>query len=212
MSERILLYRRLASRAFPVLWILEELGLPYRTEVLKRGATYPPELLAFSPNGFSPALVDGETKLTEAPAICLYLADRYAPGTLAPAIDDPARGPYLRWMVYSTAVLEPARELQLTTVTPTRNDYGVGWPKFERIVDELSRAVDGREWLLGDRFTAADVMLGSVISISLFCGTIPREPALVAYDERLSARPAMRRAQALNWPPEVFGAIEPADG
>lgn len=206
MTE-IVLYRRIASRAFSALWMLEELGLTYRDENLGRpGGPRPPELLAVSPTGVTPALADGEARVTEAPAICLYLADRYGYGTLAPRIEEPERGRYLQWTVYATAVVEPARELQLTTITPTKNDYGVGWPKFERVAEHLAAAVTPGPWLLGERFTAADVMLGSVISISLFCGTIPADPALVAYNERLAARPAHQRAQKLNWPPGMFAA------
>jgi glutathione S-transferase len=204
-DDRILLYRRVASRAYPVLWMLEELGLAYRDENLGRpGGPRPPALLAVSPTGVTPALVDGAARITEAPAICLYLADRYGYGTFAPRIEDTDRGPYLQWTIYATAVVEPARELQLTTVTPTKNDYGVGWPTFGAVAEHLAAAVETGPWLLGERFSAADVMLGSVISISLFCGTIPALRPLVAYNERLAARPANQRAQKLNWPPEMF--------
>jgi glutathione S-transferase len=207
MSD-LVLYRRVASRAYPALWMLEELGLSYRDENLGRpGGPRPPALLEVSPTGVTPALADGQVRVTEAPAICLYLADRYGYGTLAPRIEDPDRGRYLQWAVYATAVVEPARELQLTTVTPTKNDYGVGWPKFERVAEYIAETVEAGPWLLGDRFSAADVMLGSVISISLVCGTIPALPALVAYNERLSARPACRRAQELNWPPRMFEPV-----
>ncbi|HEY1752611.1 MAG TPA: glutathione S-transferase family protein [Caulobacteraceae bacterium] len=206
-ASDVVLYRRVASRAFPVLWLLEELGLAYRDANLGRpNGPRPPELLDVSPAGYTPALRDGETKVSEAPAICLYLADRYGYGELAPRVDDAARGPYLKWMVYSTAVLEPARELQLTTVTPVKNDWGLGWPTYELVVRQLADALAAGPWLLGERFTAADVMLGSVLSIGLFCGSIPAEPALAAYDARLSARPANQRARDLNWPPEMFGA------
>ena len=205
MSEGLVLYRRVASRAFAVLWMLEELGLSYRDENLGRpGGPRPPALLEVSPTGVTPALSDGEVRVTEAPAICLYLADRYGYGTLAPRIEDPERGRYLQWTVYATAVVEPARELQLTTLTPTRNAYGLGWPKFEQVAEHLARAVETGPWLLGERFSAADVMLGSVISISLVCGTIPALPALTAYVERLRDRPGFQRAEKINWPPDRF--------
>jgi glutathione S-transferase len=207
MSGEILLYRALASRAFPVLWLLEELGLEYRSEIISLADGRRPEaLLKLTPSGKVPAVVDGETVVTEAPAICLYLADRYGLGTLAPKLDEPNRGPYLKWMVWSTAVLEPARELQLTSVVPPKSAWGVGWPTWELVVKELADAVAARQWLLGDRFSAADVMLGSVLSIGLFCEMIPPLPALVAYNERLAARPASQKAGLLNWPPERFPA------
>lgn len=205
MSGEIMLYRALASRAFPVLWLLEEMGLGYHSEIISlRDWRRPQALLRLTPSGKVPALVDGETVVTEAPAICLYLADRYGSGTLAPRNDEPDRGPYLKWMVWSTAVLEPARELQLTTLLPPKSAWGVGWPAWELVVKELASALEHRQWLLGDRFSAADVMLGSVLSIGLFCEMIPPLPPLVAYDERLTARPANQRARALNWPPERF--------
>jgi glutathione S-transferase len=205
MSSEIVLYRALASRAFPVLWLLEELGLDYRSEIISlRDWRRPERLLEITPSGKVPAVVDGETVVTEAPAICLYLADCYAPGTLAPRIDEADRGPYLKWMVWSTAVLEPARELQLTTVVPPESAWGVGWAAWELVVKELADAVEHRQWLLGDRFSAADVMLGSVLSIGLFCGMIPPLAPLAAYDKRLSDRPANQRARQLNWPAGRF--------
>src|SRR5580698_10228030 len=165
MSREIVLYRALASRAFPVLWLLQELGLQARSEIVSlRDWRRPERLLQITPSGKVPAIVDGETVVTEAPAICLYLADRYGYGTLAPKVEQSDRGPYLKWTVWSTAVLEPARELQLTTVVPPKSGWGVGWPQWERVLQELAEAVTGRQWLLGDRFTAADVMLGSVLS------------------------------------------------
>ena len=205
MAAEIVLYRALASRAFPVLWLLEELGLAARSEIVSLADWRRPErLLEITPSGKVPAIVDGETVVTEAPAICLYLADRYGPGELAPKVEEADRGPYLKWMVWSTAVLEPARELQLTTVVPPKNDWGVGWPKWELVLKELADAVEHRQWLLGERFSAADVMLGSVLSIGLFCEMIPPLPALTAYHERLSSRPANQKAGQLNWPPDQF--------
>jgi glutathione S-transferase len=205
MSGEMVLYRALASRAFPVLWLLEELDLEARSEIVSLADWRRPErLLQITPSGKVPAIVDGETVVTEAPAICLYLADRYGYGALAPKLEEPDRGPYLKWMVWSTAVLEPARELQLTTVVPPKSGWGVGWPTWELVLKELADVVEHRPWLLGERFSAADVMLGSVLSIGLFCEMIPPLPALTAYNERLAARPANQRAGQLNWPPNKF--------
>jgi len=205
MSGEITLYRALASRAIPVLWLLEELDLDYRSEIVSLADWRRPErLLEITPSGKVPAVVDGETVVTEAPAICLYLADRYGYGALSPKVEEPDRGPYLKWMVWSTAVLEPARELQLTTVVPPKSAWGVGWPAWDLVLKELADTVAHRQRLLGDRFSAADVMLGSVLSIGLFCEMIPPLPPLVAYNERLADRPANRRAGQLNWPPARF--------
>ena len=210
MSE-ILLYRALAaSRAFPVLRLPEELGLGYRSEIIKLKDWVRPEaLMRLTPTGKVPAIVDGETVVTEAPAICPRTGGLLVAMASAPKVGgELERGPYLKWMVWSTAVLEPARELQLTTVTPPRNDWGVGWPAWELVLKELADAVTDRTWLLGERFSAADVMLGSVLSIGLFCEMIPPIPALVAYNERLAARPARQKAEQSNWPADMFPAAK----
>jgi len=204
-ADRIVLHRALASRAIVPLWMLEELDLTYRSVMVDlRSPERPPELLAVNPSGRTPLLVDGAIVVSEMPAICIYLADKYGYGTLAPRIEDERRGPYLKWMVYSTAVLEPARETQVSTIVPPRRGYGVGWPRFDVVVEELVHALDQSAFILGETFTAADVMLGAMISISLYCQMIPREPALVSYAERVMARPAYERAAALNWPANLF--------
>jgi glutathione S-transferase len=205
-TQEIVLYRGLASRAIIALWMLEELGVAYRSEMVEGPVvSRSPELLRLNPSGKLPALVDGDVVVSENPAICIYLADRYGYGTLAPRIEDPDRGAWLKWLVYSTAVLEPARELQASRIVAPRNGWGVGWPALDVVVRELVGALQGRDFLLGDRFTAADIPLGATISIGLFCELLPREPVLVAYSDRLNARPAWRRASALNWPAEVDG-------
>jgi glutathione S-transferase len=213
-AAEIVLYRALASRGIVVLWMLEELGLSYRSEMVRMGAgAGTPELLKVNPAGRSPTLVDGDVVVSESPAICIYLADRYGYGTLAPKIEDPRRGAYLKWMVYATAVLEPARELQASTIVPPKFAWGVGWPELPVIVRELVGALEGRDYLLGEAFTACDVMLGSVLSTSLYCKLVPAEPVLTAYVERLNKRPAFERAGRLNWPPELFPPTpSPASG
>jgi glutathione S-transferase len=204
-SDDIVLYRALASRAIVPLWLLEELGLTYRSVMVDlRSPERPPELLAVNPSGRSPLLIDGGVVVSEMPAICIYLADKYGYGTLAPRIEDERRGPYLKWMVYSTAVFEPARETQISTILPPKNGYGVGWPPLGVVVGELAHALNASDFVVGDTFTAADVMLGAMISISLYCQMIPQEPALVSYAERVMKRPAYERAGALNWPASLF--------
>ena len=204
-SDVIILYRALASRAIVPLWMLEELGLTYRSVMVDlRSPERPPELLAVNPSGQSPLLIDNGVVISEMPAICIYLADKYSYGTLAPRIEDERRGPYLKWMVYSTAVLEPARETQVSTIHPPKYGYGVGWPPLEVVVRELVHALDRSDFVVGEAFTAADVMLGAIISISLYCQMIPPERVLVGYVERVTARPAYERAAALNWPANHF--------
>jgi glutathione S-transferase len=201
----ITLYAAPFSRAFTAWWMLEELGLPYQVVKLdlKAGHQKAPAYLAINPMGKVPAITDGLTVVTENPAICLYLADRYSPGVLAPAFDDPARGAYLRWAVFSTAVLEPA--VYAHAIGNVANGFGVGWGDFDAVRQALDHAVTPGPWLLGARFTAADVALGANISVALFNKMLPATPALAAYNERLSARPAYKAAGAKASP-----SIEPA--
>src|SRR5882672_5223577 len=109
MTGALVLYRSPATRSFTALWMLEELGVAYRSEIVSRGAAAAPDYLDLNPAGMVPTLVDGETVVRECPAICIYLADRYGYGGLAPRIEEAERGPYLTWLVYATAQLEPAR-------------------------------------------------------------------------------------------------------
>lgn len=206
MAE-IVLYRSVASRSFTALWLLEELGVPYRSEErdLRRGETRDPAYLALNPMGKVPTLKIGDEVVYENPAIAILLADRYGLGSLAPRIDDPRRGLWLQWIVFSTSVLEPARALKEVDLPTPPGAWGGGWAHWDEVVEVIARAVEGREWLLGDVFTAADVVLGAAVSISLFTKVMAEDPAITAYNARLSARPAYQRASKLNWPPELFG-------
>jgi glutathione S-transferase len=195
----IVLYGDVYNRTFTARWILQELGLPYsETRVrLRRREQKRPEFLAINPMGKLPALTDDGVVVTETTAICLYLADRYGLGTLAPAPNDPARAPYLRWAVFATAVLEPAIYMREQDVDPS----AVGWGDYETALNALETALSPGPWLLGEAFSAADVTLGAVLSVAMFNGRVPGRPALEAYNQRLSARPAYRRAAEATWPP-----------
>jgi glutathione S-transferase len=197
----ITLYFAPASRAFTPRWLLEELGLPYevKTISLRRGMQKSLRYLRVNPMGKVPALRDGDAVVSESPAICMYLADRYSLGDLAPALDDPRRGDYLRWMVFSTAVFEPA--IYLPDDGDAQAAMGRGWGDRNRVIDALDQTLSATPWLLGERFSAADVMLGSVISIALFNERMSQPPlSLLAYNERLGERPAYRRAAQATWP------------
>ena len=196
----ITLYASPFSRSFTAWWMLEELGLPHRLVSfdLRKGEQKDAAYLAINPMGKVPAITDGSVVVTENPAICLYLADRYGPGGLAPAFDDPARGTYLRWAVFSTSVLEPAVHSHATA--KAADAFGVGWGDFYAVRQALDQAVTPGPWLLGDRFTAADVALGANISVALFNKMLPATPTLVAYNDRLTARPAYKAAAAQAWP------------
>lgn len=201
MNPDITLYFAKWSRSFTPLWLLEELGVPYALKRLnlQRGDQKTRGYRRINPMGKVPALTDGEVVVSENPAICLYLADRYGAGALAPAMDDPLRGPFLRWMVFSTAVFEPA--VYIPDAPDPAEAGGRGWGDRLTVIAVLDEALKRREWLLGDRFTAADVMLGSLISIALFNDRVPDPPqSFLDYNARLEARPAYQTASAITWP------------
>ena len=209
-EDEIVLHYSVASRSLIALWMLEELGLPYRLvdRDLRTGKNRAPDYLRLNPMGLGPTLQIDEVVVSENPAISIYLADRFGYGVLAPRIEAPDRGAYLKWMVYSTAVLEPAvaldgARLDYGAKGPPRN-WGPNWGDVDEVVRVLSRALDGRDYLLGARFSAADVMLGGMIGMRLFTGMLPAEPVLVAYNARLEARPARQRAGDLTWPADQY--------
>jgi glutathione S-transferase len=193
----IVLYHHPFSRAAGVLWTLEEVGVPYTlrfTDIIA-GAQKQPELLSLNPMGKLPTLVDGDTVVTEAAAIALYLADRYAPGRLAPAGDDPRRGTYLRWSFFAPSVIEPAVMSKLGGWE--YRESSAGWGSYAAMLDAMKTAVaDG--FFLGDTFSMADVVFGGTVRFMRMVGTLPPEPVIDAYIERLNARPALQRADAKN--------------
>lgn len=193
--SRLTLYASRFSRSFMAFWMLEELGVPYETDFrdIRERANRRDDFLSINPMGKVPALVDNGVVITESPAICLHLADRYGYGRLAPRIEDPARGAYLRWMVFSTAVFEPAAWLP-----DDEAPSSVGWGGKADMMRALESALTPGPFILGDPFSAADVMLGGVVAIALFNHRIPETDWLAAYNARIQDRPACRRALALN--------------
>lgn len=194
----ITLYHHPFSRASTVIWMLEEVGVPYTLTYvdIMAGAHKSPEMVAMNPMGKLPVLTDGDTVVTEVAAIGLYLADRYAAGRLAPALDDPSRGTYFRWSLFAPSVIEPG-----SMAKAAGWDYKpgqAGWGTHEAMLTAIEGAVTGRDWLLGDRFTMADVIFGGTVRYMLRFGMMAAKPALSAYVERLSARPAAQASDAKN--------------
>lgn len=183
------------TRAQRVIWMLEEAGVDYELERVQLGGPeLSDEFLAASPMGKVPAIADGRVAMAESAAICVYVADRYCSGLLAPAIDDPLRGRYLYWTLYTPAVVEPAMSEKFNKVEANRRRSG--WGDFELMIETWDSALDGTDWIVGERFTAADVMLGSsAIFLRLF-GMLPESRNLDAYADRCTARPAYERAMA----------------
>jgi glutathione S-transferase len=196
------LYHSPQSRSIRPRWLLEELGVPYdvvRVD-LSAGDQRKPEYLKLNPNGAVPTLVDGDLVLWESGAICQYLADKYPEKGLAPKVGTPERGRYYQWIHYAMSGLEPPAvtifqhtmllpeaERLPQLVTPARAALAAAL----KVVDD---ALAGRQWLVGDAFTAADVMVGSTIVWAQMMGMVGSDlPNVQAYLGRLAARPAMQR-------------------
>jgi glutathione S-transferase len=178
--------------------MLEEAGIDYDLEVVDLaapGREDSAEFLAASPMGKVPAIVDGEVAMSESAAICLYVADRHCAGTLAPAIDDPRRGAFLYWLLYTPAVIEPAMSEKVNGIEPNKIRYG--WGSFDLMISTLEARLADREWVLGDWFTAADVLLGSSVVFLRAFGMLGDSPVLNDYADRCAARPAFEKALAL---------------
>lgn len=203
-QPRITLYHSPGSRAFTAYWMLEELGVPFKVETvdIRKGEQKSPAYLKLNPSGKVPTVTDGKVVVSENPAIGIYLADRYGYGTLAPKIDDDDRGAYLKWMVYSTAVVDPVVSLHAQQIDVP--GFGVSFGAYEDMVRVLTETLRGRQFLLGDRFSAADVVLGATISTALYNKHLPAEPALADYNARLTQREAYHRAADATWPAHLF--------
>ena len=200
-NEEIILYTNPMSRGRTARWMLEETGQPYRTEMLEyRGSMKSPEYLAINPMGKVPAIVHRGAVVTECAAICAYLADAFPEAGLAPAHADPLRAPYYRWMFFAAGPVEAAVTAKaLGQLAPAEKSGMVGYGSFEQTVDVLESAVAGAApWLLGERFSAADVYVGSQVIAGLHFGTMPARPAFAEYAARLQAREACKRANALD--------------
>jgi glutathione S-transferase len=186
------------SRAAVVHWMLEELGVPFEMHVLRfdKGENKTPEYLAINPMGKVPAIKHGDVVVTEGPAICCYLADAFPAAGLAPAIGDPRRGPYLRWLFFSGSCMEPATWDHALKREPGKPSM-IGYGSFEDVVNTAVMAVSGDgPYILGDQFSAADVVLGSMLMYGMQFGILPARPEFTAYTERLKSRPALLRAKA----------------
>jgi len=194
----IVLYHHPFSRAAGTVWMLEEIGAPYeiRHVDIMKGAQKTPEILALNPMGKLPILTDGDVVVTEAAAIGLYLADRYAYGTLAPRVDDPARGTYLRWSLFAPSVIEPGA-MAKASGWPVKESQA-GWGAHEAMLSAMESALAGRKFLLGNTFSMADVIFGGTLRYMLLVKMLDPRPTFAAYTERLAARPALMRADARN--------------
>ncbi|GAA0586348.1 glutathione S-transferase family protein [Craurococcus roseus] len=199
-DDGLVFYTNPMSRGRTVRWLLEEVGRPYRTELLDYGpAMEASAYRAINPMGKVPAIRHRGTVVTEAAAICAYLADAFPEAGLAPPPGDPLRGPYHRWMFFAAGPLEAAVTNKAFGFTvPEGRERTAGYGSYARAMDALETAVSGGPYVAGDRFTAADLYLGSHIGWGLAFGTIEKRPAFERYWERVGARPAALRARAID--------------
>lgn len=185
------------TRSTGALILLEELGADYDLHVLdtKAGEQRQPEYLAINPMGKVPALLHDGALVTEQVAIFLYLADLYPEAGLAPPIGDPLRGPYLRWMVFYGSCFEPAlvdRSQKREAAPPAVSPYG----DYDTMLTTLTGQLARGPWLLGERYTAADVLWGTALTWTTKFKLVPELPVISAYIERTGARPAVAKVKA----------------
>lgn len=194
----IVLYHHPFSRAATVIWMLEEVSVPYELRYvdLMKGEQKHPDFLAKNPMGKLPVLVDGDTVVTEVAAIGLYLADRYGQGKLAPALDDPRRGTYYRWALFAPSVVEPGAMAEASKWAFKPGQAGFG--DYASMLATMEHAVSQGEYLLGADFTMADVVFGATLRYMLRFKMIEPREAFTAYAARLEKREALTRAEARN--------------
>ena len=200
MSHELVFYTNPMSRGRIVRWMLEEIGQPYRTELLDYATTMKsPEYLAINPMGKVPMLRHGDTVITESAAICAYLADAFPAAGLAPPSAHRLRGPYYRWLFFAAGPLEAAWTNQALGFTiPPERERMAGYGSLAAVLRVLEAAVSQRPYLVGDGFTAADLYVGSQLGFGLQFGIIEKRPAFVDYVGRLTARPAAVRARQID--------------
>ena len=193
----ITLYYAPKTRAFRMLWFLEELGQPYRIEQVDydRLEHKSAEFLKLNPMGKLPTVVDDGAAVAETGAILVYLSDKYSAGDLAPHLDDPRRADFLRWLFFAAGVMEPAfgEKFFKWEVPPNR----VAWGSFQSMENTIADGVSRRRWLLGDQFTAADVFVGANLHFGLLWKLFPAEGPIADYVRRCGERPALQSAMRL---------------
>jgi glutathione S-transferase len=194
----LILYHHPFSRAATVVWMLEEAGVEYELRFVDflAGAHKAAEIVALNPMGKLPILADGEQIVTEVAAIGLYLADRYALGRLAPTPDDPRRGTYLRWSLFAPSVIEPGTMAKMNDWVAKPSQ--AGWGTHDAMLAAIDSAISGRDFILGDQFSMADIIFGGTLGYMLRFKMLEARPSFTAYVDRLHARPAFARGNARN--------------
>lgn len=197
MTDEIVFYHNPRSRAQMVHWMLEEAGAPYRIVPIdfEKGEHKTPSFLALNPMGKLPTIVHRDTVVTETAAIIAYLADTFPQAGLAPAVSDPSRGTYYRWLFFGAGCFEPALLDEMMKRPAPPQKTAVGWGSYGEVVSTLKTALAEGPYLLGDKFSAADVYVGSEIRWAMMFGApgLKGEKTFDDYVTRLNARPALQR-------------------
>ena len=193
-------YTHPMSRGRIIRWMLEEVGQPYDTQVLGFGASMKdPSYLAVNPMGKVPAVKHGDTVVTECGAICAYLADAFPQAGLAPPHGGKDRGPYYRWLFFAAGPVEQAVAMKALGVEPPPEREGMlGYGKMADLLDAIEGALDGRDHVAGDRFTAADLYLSAHLGWGMSFDTIEKRPNFERYVALHASRPAARRANEID--------------
>ena len=194
------LYHAAPSRSSVVRWMLEELGEPYDLVLLSlaKEDQRKPEYLAINPMGKVPSIKHGDAVVTEVAAICTYLADEFPHARLNIPVGDPRRGPYLKWLFFSPTCIEAAVLDKAAPRKETPRRGMVGYGDFDTVMDVVGKGVAGGPYLMGDQFTAADVVVGSMLRWGMMFNLLPERPEFRAYVDRLEQRPALQRATGLD--------------
>ena len=200
MAEEIVFYHNPRSRSQMVHWMLEEAGAPYRIVPIdfEKAENRTPSFLALNPMGKLPTIVHRGTVVTETGAIIAYLADAFPAAGLAPSPDDARRGTYYRWLFFGAGCIEPALVDKMMNRPPVERKGAVGWGSYDDVIATLKTALAPGPWLLGEKFSAADVYVGSEIRWAMMFGApgVKGEKVFDDYVVRLSARPAAKRVVA----------------
>ena len=194
------LYHAAPSRSSVVRWMLEELGEPYDLVLLSlaKEDQRKPEYLAINPMGKVPSLKHGDAVVSEVAAICTYLADEFPHARLNIPVGDPRRGPYLKWLFFSPTCIEAAVLDKAAPRKETPRRGMVGYGDFDTVMDVIGKGVARGPYLMGDQFTAADVVVGSMLRWGMMFNLLPERPEFRAYVDRLEQRPALQRATGLD--------------
>jgi glutathione S-transferase len=195
---KLTLYHAAPSRSSVTLWMLEEIGEPYDVHLLSlsKGENRAPEYLAVNPMGKVPALRHGDTVITENGAICAYLADEFPRAKLNVPVGNPLRGVYLKWMFFGPSCIEPAMMDKAFPRKEEARRAALGYGDYDTVLDVVAKAVAKGPHILGEQFTAADVVIGSGLRFGMMFKLLPERPEFTAYVGRLAQRPALQRADA----------------